>query len=75
MTPGGDPRHRARPWLGPVLLVAGLVALAVGIANAARLLAAPLDAQRGYLAPTIFPLVAGLWLLIAGLYILFHRDR
>lgn len=40
--------------------------------NLGRLLASPLEAQRGYLAQTVLPLVAGLWAVVGGLYTLTH---
>lgn len=59
----GNPTGR---WLGWLLLIVGLVLLGIGIANTVRLLTAPLEAQRGYLALSIFPLIGGLWTFVAG---------
>lgn len=67
--PADSPRRtRSKLWLGWLLTVAGLVLVAIGLLNVSRLLEAPLDSQRGYLAQTVFPLVVGLWLLIVGVY-------
>jgi hypothetical protein len=59
-------------WPGLLLLLIGLVLLAVGLLNLGRLLASPLETQRGYLAQTVLPLVAGLWAVIGGIYTLTH---
>lgn len=58
----------SKRWLGPVLAVLGVLLVATGVVTWVRLLAAPLEAQRGYLAQTVFPLVVGLWLFVAGIY-------
>jgi len=63
---------RRKLWLGRLLLLAGVVLVAMGLVNASRLLGAPLEAQRGYLVQTVFPLVVGLWLFILGVYTLQH---
>lgn len=55
-----------RRWLGPLMALLGILLVVIGIVNLGRLLAAPLEAQRGYLASTVFPLLVGLWLLIGG---------
>ena len=55
-----------RNWLAPLCAIAGI--MLIGLANLARLLGAPLEAQRGYLVQSIFPLVVGLWLLVGGVY-------
>ena len=69
--PGDNPRRTgSKLWLGRLLLLAGLVLLAIGLLNVSRLLGTPLEAQRGYLAQTVFSLVVGLWLLILGIYTL-----
>ncbi len=57
---------------GILLLLVGLVLVAIGLVNLWRLLASPLEAQRGYLAQAVLPLVAGFWGLVAGLYTLTH---
>lgn len=49
-----------RSRLGWLLTLAGLGLLAIGLLNVSRLLGAPLEAQRGYLAQTVVPLVVGL---------------
>lgn len=67
-----ESRTRSTLWLGWLLVLAGLVLVAIGLLNVSRLLGAPLEAQRGYLAQTVFPLVVGLWLLIVGVYTLQH---
>lgn len=59
-------------WPGVLLLLVGLGLLAVGVVNLGRLLASPLEAQRGYLAQTVLPLVAGLWAVVGGVYTLTH---
>lgn len=51
-----------------MLALLGVLLVATGIVNLARLLAAPLEAQRGYLAQTVFPLVVGLSLFVGGIY-------
>ncbi len=53
-------------------MLAGLGLVGIGLLNVSTLLGAPLEAQRGYLAQTVFPLVCGLWLLIFGIYTLQH---
>lgn len=55
-------------WLGPVLALVGVLLVVFGSVNFARLLAAPLEAQRGYLPQTVFPLVVGLALVVGGIY-------
>lgn len=59
---------RAKRWFGPTLVLLGILLVATGILNSSRLLAAPLEAQRGYLAQTVFPLLVGLWLFIGGIW-------
>lgn len=59
-----------RKWLGPLCVIAGIVLVAIGLANLGRLLAVPLEAQRGYLAQSLFPLIVGVWLFIGGVYAL-----
>ena len=58
----------SKRWLGPVLALLGILLVVMGIVNWGRLLAAPPEAQRGYLAQTVFPLVVGLWLFVGGMY-------
>lgn len=55
-------------WLGLVLALVGILLVAFGVVNFARLLAAPLEAQPGYLPQTVFPLAVGLALVVGGLY-------
>lgn len=62
-------------WLGPSLALVGILLVAIGIVSLSRLLAAPLEAQRGYLAQTVFPLVVGLALFVGGLYASFAGTR
>lgn len=54
-------------WLGRVVALLGIVLVATGVVNWGRLLAAPLEAQRGYLPQTVFTLLVGLWLFIGGI--------
>ncbi len=65
----GDPRRSAiRKWLGLLGVIAGIVLVAIGVTNLRRLLAAPLEAQPGYVAQTVFPLILGLGLVVGGIY-------
>jgi hypothetical protein len=57
---------------GLLLLLVGLALMAVGLVHLGRLLASPLETQRGYLAQTVLPLVGGFWALVAGVYTLTH---
>lgn len=57
---------------GLVLLLIGLVLVAIGVLNLWRLLSSPLEVQRGYLAQTVLPLIAGLWAVIGGIYTFTH---
>lgn len=65
---GGPTPTRRRRWGSLLLVILGLVVLGFSLVSARNLLAAPLDAQREYLAQTVFPMVVGLWLLIGGIY-------
>lgn len=64
-----------RRWLGLLLFLGGAALVAVGIVNAGRLLAAPLEAQRGYVALSVFPLAIGLFLVVGGLYAVLRTRR
>lgn len=55
-------------WLGPALTLVGILLVAVGIVSFARLLAPPLEVNRGLVALTVFPLVVGLSLVVVGIY-------
>lgn len=57
-------------WLGPLLVVVGLVLIVVGLVAARSLLAASLEEQRGYVSGAVLPLTFGLWCLVGGLYAL-----
>ncbi|MBI4638491.1 MAG: hypothetical protein HY727_19300 [Candidatus Rokubacteria bacterium] len=61
-----------KTWLGPLLVVLGIVLASIGLYNWGALMAAPLEGQQAHLAAAMFPLVIGLWLLIAGAYALTH---
>lgn len=63
-----------RRWLGLLLFLGGVALVAIGIVNVGRLLAAPLEVQRGYLAQSVFPLAIGLFLVVGGLYAVVKRN-
>lgn len=55
-------------WLGPAVALLGILLVAIGVVSFTRLLAVPFEAQRGYVAQTVFPLVIGLSLFVGGIY-------
>ncbi len=54
---------------GPfLLLLAGVIGIGAGFLGWHALLSVQGEAEQAYLTRTLFPLMSGLWLAIAGLY-------